>query len=98
MSVKPSHVFDAPRTFIRRVVEMHHACNPRVVGSIARGEDTERSDLDLLVDTTGSTTLFDVAAIELELERIWGIAVHVTTSGVLRGSVRERIFAEAQPA
>ncbi len=96
MPVKPSQTFNTHRTSIRRVVEAHQAGNPRVFGSVARGEDTEQSDLDLLVDTTDVTSLFDIAAIELELERLMGIPVHVTTSGALRGALRERVFAEAQ--
>ena len=97
MPDKPSQAFATHRPSVRRVVEAHQARNPRVFGSIARGEDTEGSDLDLLVDTTESTLLFDLAAIELELERLIGIPVHVTTSGGLRGALRERVLAEAEP-
>jgi hypothetical protein len=95
LSSTPSEAFNAHRAYIREVVEAHQARNPRVFGSVARGEDTETSDLDLLVDTTEATNLFDLAAIELELERRMGIAVHVTTSGALRGDLRDRVFAEA---
>ena len=70
MSASPSHAFESHRLSVRRIVEAHQARNPRVFGSIARGEDTAGSDLDLLVDTTDSTSLFDLAAIELELERL----------------------------
>jgi hypothetical protein len=95
MSVKPSQAFQIHRASIRDVVAAHQARNPRVFGSVARGEDTEQSDFDLLVDTTESTTLFDLAAIELELERLIGIPVHVTPSGTLRGGLRDRILADA---
>jgi uncharacterized protein len=95
MPARPSEVFQACRASIRGVVEAHQARNPRVFGSVARGEDTETSDLDLLVDTTESTSLFDLAAIELESERLVGIPVHVTTSGALRGPLRELVLAEA---
>jgi predicted nucleotidyltransferase len=61
------------------------------------GKDTESGDLDLLVDTTESTSLFDLAAIELELERLIGIPVHVTTVGALRGALRELVLAEPEP-
>ncbi len=98
MPAKPSQAFEIHRSSVRRVVEAHQARNPRVFGSIARGEDTEGSDLDLLVDTTESTSLFDLAAIELELERLIGIPpVHVTTVGALRGALRERVLAETEP-
>lgn len=61
---------------------------------MARGQDTDRSDLDLLIDTTGQTSLFDIADLELELEKLLG--VHVTTDGSLRGPIRDRIFAGAR--
>jgi predicted nucleotidyltransferase len=35
---------------VRRALAKHGARNPRVFGSVARGEDTDTSDLDLLVD------------------------------------------------
>jgi predicted nucleotidyltransferase len=97
MPAIPSELFDTHRTSVRRVVEAHQARNPRVFGSVARGDDTDTSDLDLLVDTTESTSLFDIAAIELELERLMGIPVHVTTVGALRGALRDRVLAEAEP-
>jgi uncharacterized protein len=96
MPVKPSLAFHVHRASIRAVVVAHQARNPRVFGSVVRGKDTERSDLDLLVDTTETTSLFDLASIELELERLMDIPVHVTTSGALRGGLRERVFAEAE--
>jgi predicted nucleotidyltransferase len=97
MSLKPSEAFDFYRASVRSIVEAHQTRNPRVFGSIARGEATESSDLDLLVDTTETTSLFDIAAIELELERLLGVPVHITTTGALRGALRERILSKAKP-
>jgi len=97
MPVKPSVAFAANRPVVRRIVEAHRACNPRVFGSVPRGDDTEGSDLDLLVDAVDGATLFDVAALELELEQLLGVRVHVVTSGALRGGLRERVLAEAEP-
>jgi predicted nucleotidyltransferase len=97
MPARPSQAFEANRTPVRRIVEAHQARNPRVFGSVARGDDSASSDLDLLVDATESTSLFDLATIELELERLIDIPVHVTTMGALRGALRERVLAEAEP-
>jgi uncharacterized protein len=97
MLVKPSKAFETHRSSVRDVGEARQARNPRVFGSIVRGDDTTNSDLDLLVDTTEGTSLFDIAAIELELERLMGIPVHGTTAGALRGALRERVLAEAEP-
>lgn len=97
MPVKPSTAFAANRPLVRHVVHAHRACNPRVFGSVPRGTDAEGSDLDLLVDAVDGMTLFDVAAIELELEQRLGVPVHVVTSAALRGGLRERVLAEAEP-
>lgn len=43
--MKPSEAFAIHRAEIRRVVESHRGCNPRVFGSVLRGEDTDSSDL-----------------------------------------------------
>jgi predicted nucleotidyltransferase len=94
--MRPSDAFDIHRSTIRSVVEANQARNPRVFGSVARRDDNDQSDVDLLVDTTGSTTLFDIAGIELELERLIGVPVHVTTTAALRGRLRDRILAEAR--
>jgi len=94
---KPSQAFETHRLSVRRIVEAHQARNPLVFGSIARGEDTASRHLDLLVDTTESTSLLDLAAIELGLERLIGIPVHVTTAGALHGTLRERVLAKAEP-
>ncbi len=97
MTGKASRAFDLHRSAIRQVVESHSGRNPRVFGSVARGEDTDASDLDLLIDTTATTSLFNVAAMELDLERLLGIPVHVTTSGALRGAILTRVMSEAEP-
>ena len=48
--MKPSLALQAHRDDIRRVVEAHHARNARVFGSVAHGDDTDDSDLDILID------------------------------------------------
>ena len=56
MKLKPSQALASHRESIRRVVESHHARNARVFGSVVRGDDTEDSDLDILIDPTPETT------------------------------------------
>ncbi len=58
--MKPSEALARHRAAIYRVVESHHARNPRVFGSALHGTDTEQSDLDLLVDLS-TIALFDGA-------------------------------------
>jgi predicted nucleotidyltransferase len=48
-----------------------------------RGDDTESSDLDLLIDPTPETTLMDIGAIRFELSELLGIPVDVATPKAL---------------
>lgn len=83
------------RAEIRAVVEANRATNPRVFGSVARGEGTEHSDLDLLVDPRPGMTLMDQGRVIAELERLLGISVDVVTPLDLPESFRGRVLAEA---
>ncbi len=55
--------------------------NVRLVGSVARGEDTEDSDIDFLVDAAPGTTLFDMGGLHEDLEELLGVPVDIITSG-----------------
>ncbi len=95
--MKPSVALEFNRETIRRVVEAHRARNARVFGSVLTGEDDDASDLDLLIDPTPETTLMDVAAIQVELQRILGVNVDVLTPKALPASFRSKVIAEARP-
>ena len=79
------------------VVHAHRATNPRVFGSVVRGEDTDVSDIDLLVDPTAETTLFDIGAMRHELLALLGVPVDVVTPNALPMEFRDRVLAEAVP-
>jgi predicted nucleotidyltransferase len=95
--MKPSDALHMHRAAIRRVVESHHARNARVFGSVLHGEDTDNSDLDILVDPTPETTLFDIGAIRHELSKLLGIPVDVLTPNALPDTFRASVIAEALP-
>ncbi len=71
--------------------------NLRVFGSVARGEDTPDSDVDLLVDLPESTGLFTLLALEGELQRILKVSVDLATEPSLKPQVRAQALAEAIP-
>lgn len=93
--MNPSIAFHAHRDAIRRIVEGHRARNPRVFGAVAQGSDTEDSDLDILVDPTQETTLFDIGAIRHELLQLLGVPVDVLTPNALPEKFRDTVLAEA---
>jgi hypothetical protein len=96
-SMKPSEALALNRAAIRQVVESHHACNARVFGSVLHGGDTDGSDLDILVDPTPETTLFDIGAIRHELGKLLGVPVDVLTPNALPENFRAEVLAEARP-
>ena len=65
---------------MRDIIARYPAENPRLFGSVARGEDTEASDVDILVDRKEGLTLFDLAGMMIELEACIGARVDVVTS------------------
>jgi len=73
---------------VREIVARNRGRDPRLFGSVARGEDRPGSDLDLLVDLDGSASLFDLARMHLELEELLGIRVDVLDEGGLRDKHR----------
>ncbi|MCW8860087.1 MAG: nucleotidyltransferase family protein [Deltaproteobacteria bacterium] len=77
--------------------EKHQATNLRLFGSVARGEDNESSDIDLLVDFMPGSTLFDQIDLMDELTQILGRKVDVVSSRALNEYIRQRILEEALP-
>jgi predicted nucleotidyltransferase len=82
---------------VGRILERRGMRNPRLFGSTARGEDTGRSDVDILVEAPPGTSLFDLADAELELEKLLGCKVEVMTRGFLAPDVAECIEADLIP-
>lgn len=62
---------------------MHRACNLQVFGWVANDTDEEGSDLDILVDPTRETTMFDIGAIKHELLQLLRVPVDVVTPRAL---------------
>lgn len=71
--------------------------NPRVFGSVLRGEDQEDSDLDMLVDAAPRTSLLDLAGLQIEIEARTGVKVDLLTPGFLPLKFRQKVLDEAQP-
>lgn len=95
--MRPSQAMQSHREEIRRIVERHRARNARVFGSVLSGEDTDGSDLDLLVDPTPDTTLMDIAAIQYELRKLLGVSVDVLTPNAIPDSFRSQVLVDAVP-
>ncbi len=85
------------RNLITRIARRYGASNIRVFGSIARGESTSASDIDLLVDLAPGKSLFDLGGLQYELEQALGIPVDVVTGNGLDSDFRQRIEKDTVP-
>jgi predicted nucleotidyltransferase len=95
--LKPSVALELHRLAVREAAGRFRSVNPRVFGSAARGADQEGSDLDILVDALPGATLFDLGALQVELEDLLGVPVDLLTPGDLPPKLREAILADARP-
>lgn len=66
-----------------------------IFGSVARGEATEASDIDILVEFNGPVGLFAFIRLQQHLEELLGCKVDLVTPDALRQEMRERILKEA---
>lgn len=79
------------------VLRRYQASNPRLFGSVARGEAGPDSDIDILVDLEpgGGNPLLRIAGISEELSHLLGVHVDVVCDELLRDRVSAKAHAEA---
>jgi predicted nucleotidyltransferase len=75
----------------------HGARGIRVYGSVARGQATEQSDLDLLVEWEPDRSLLDVVGLKQDLEDLLGVTVDIGSERGLHWYIRDEVLREAVP-
>jgi uncharacterized protein len=75
--------------------ERRGAHDVRVFGSVARGEDTANSDIDLVVDLDERVSLIGLEGLRRELSDLLGAEVDVVPAATLKPGTRSAILAEA---
>jgi uncharacterized protein len=95
--MKPSEIIAAKADQIREIIARYPVRNPRLFGSVARGDDKEGSDVDILVDPTENTSYFDLAGLELELSDLLGVKIDIATPEGLRRGMAERVARDLKP-
>lgn len=83
------------RSEVLSLAAKHGAQNVRIFGSVARGNTSADSDIDLLVDLEPGRGLLDHAGLQLDLEELLGVEVDVVTEKGLKERIRKRVLAEA---
>ena len=87
----------ARREDIRHVAARHGARDLRLFGSVVRGEQSSKSDVDLLVRLDRDRSLLDHIALMQDLEDLLGCVVDVVNEPALHRLIRDRVLAEAVP-
>ena len=95
--MRPSLALSTHREAIRAIALRHRVTNVREFGSVVHGDDTDDSDLDLLVEPTKETTMMDIGAIRYELKQLLGIPVDVLTPRALPDHFKSVVLSEAMP-
>lgn len=95
--MKPSEALQSHRDAVLQIAARLGAQNVRVFGSVLHGEDTEDSDLDLLVDVPRGTTLLDMVRLQNAIEKELGVSVDVLTAYDLPSKFRDQVIQEARP-
>jgi uncharacterized protein len=85
------------REAILRLAAKYGARNVRVFGSMARGQVTTDSDVDLLIDLEPGRSLLDQVGFKLELEDLLRRNVDIVVEGGISPYLEERILSEAVP-
>lgn len=95
--MKPSEALEIHREFIRNTCMKYGLSNPRVFGSVAKGTDTEDSDLDLMVDKSPTTSLFELNGAANDIGERLGVRIDICTPPMIREAWRDEINAISVP-
>ena len=87
----------AKREDLLNLARKHGVTSVKVFGSIARGEEEEASDIDLLVTTGPEVSAWFPAGLILDLEQLLGRPVDIVTESGVNSHLRQRVLAEAIP-
>jgi len=97
--MEPSEALTNHRAELRQLVSRYGLSRPRVFGSVLTGTDMQDSDLDLLVDPADSTSLFTIAGLQIDAEKLLGVTVSVSVlmPNGLPPKFRSGVLRDAQP-
>lgn len=91
----------ARRDEILALIARDGGSNVRVFGSVARGDDDDESDIDLLVDfppsSSNAASLMTALGLTEELSELLGSKVDVAAESMLKPEVRRSAVREATP-
>lgn len=93
------HTFSSHREHLAEILRRYDAGNPRVFGSVARGDARRDSDIDLMVDLVPgrANELLRLSGLAEELSSLQGRRVDVVSESFLRDEVSLKARQDAVP-
>ena len=88
-------ILQEKRDEVLEVAQRHGVTSVRVFGSVARGEESPESDIDLLVTTGPTVSSWFPAGLILDLEQLLGRHIDVVTETGLNPLIRDEVLSEA---
>lgn len=82
------------RERIKDIAARHGASNVRIFGSVARGDERDGSDVDILLDLGEGIGLFTLARLRRELEDLLGTPVDLVPADGLKPEARSIVESE----
>lgn len=95
--MRPSEALAKHRDEVLAIIARYPVKNPRIFGSVARGEDVEGSDIDMVIDVHGTFSYFDMARMALELEELLGCTLDIGTARSLKPDIAARAAPDLRP-
>ncbi|MDM7462748.1 nucleotidyltransferase family protein [Tepidimonas taiwanensis] len=90
-------IVERQREALRALAQRHGVRSLKLFGSMARGDATSDSDVDLLIDPLPGTSALAIGAFLMETQELLGRKVDVVSVRALHPLLRERILQEAIP-
>lgn len=84
------------KNIIMNTLEQNDVSRASFFGSLVRGELTDDSDIDILVDFKGKKSLLDLVGLKQELEDVLRRKVDVLTYKSLHPLLKDRILSEQE--
>lgn len=86
--------FEEVKEKIIPVLRRYDVKKAAIFGSYVKGEESEKSDIDILVEFKGEESLLDLAGLKIELEENLGKKVDVLTYNSLHPLLKDKILKE----
>ncbi|MFH1546564.1 MAG: nucleotidyltransferase family protein [Patescibacteria group bacterium] len=90
--MNPSTIISDISKKIKPTLRKNGILSASVVGSVARGEATKKSDLDLLITYKKNLSLLDLAELQLKLEKKLNCKVDLLSRNYLKPRIKKYIL------